>query len=111
MKLVFLMYLEEDDPLVMNGFKALGVSVFSRIALEGRQGAGAGGGRAAAAAAGWYGDVPPFRSQMVFAVFSDEEAEALLEAVRHWPPGQDSAHPVRAFQVDVERAVTQQSAS
>ena len=101
MKLVFLMYLEDDDALVMEGFRKLGVSVFSRLALEGRKVAGA---------AGWYGDVPPFRSQMVFAVFPDAEAEALLEAVRHWPAGEDPAHPVRAFQVDVERAVTQQVA-
>lgn len=99
MKLVFVLYLEEDEALVMKGFRELGVSVFSRLDLEGRHGAGA---------AGWYGEVPPYRSQMVFAVFPDQEADALLEAVRHWPTGQDAAHPVRAFQVDVERAVTQQ---
>lgn len=97
MKLVFLMYLEEDDALVMKGFKQLGVAVFSRLPLEGH-GAGA---------EGWYGEVAPYRSQMVFAVLSDTEAGKLLDAVAEWPAGQDPKHPVRAFQVDVEKAVSQ----
>lgn len=97
MKLVFLMYLEEDDALVMKGFKELGVSVFSRLPLEGH-GTGA---------EGWYGEVAPYRSQMVFAVLSDAEAGKLLDAVGEWPAGQDPKHPVRAFQVDVEKAVSQ----
>jgi len=97
MKLVFLMYLEEDDALVMKGFRETGVSVFSRLPVEGH-GAGAGG---------WYGEVAPYQSRMVFAVLPDAEAEALLEAVESWPPGEDADHPVRAFQVDVEKAVRQ----
>ncbi len=97
MKLVFLMYLEEDDALVMKGFKELGVAVFSRLPLEGH-GAGA---------EGWYGEVAPYRSQMVFAVLSDNEASRLLDAVAGWPAGQDPRHPVRACQVDVEKAVSQ----
>ncbi|MEX2467510.1 MAG: hypothetical protein WD995_11415 [Gemmatimonadota bacterium] len=97
MKLVFLMYLEDDDALVMKGFREKGVSVFSRLPLEGH-GSGAGG---------WYGEIAPYRSRMVFAVLPDLEAEALLEAVEGWPAGQDPGHPVRAFQVDVEKAVRQ----
>jgi hypothetical protein len=97
MKLVFLTYLEDDDALVMKGFRELGVSVFSRLPLEGH-GAGA---------EGWYGEVPPYRSQMVFSVLPDAEAERLLAAVETWYPGQDPQHPIRAFQVDVERAVRQ----
>ena len=101
MKLVFLMYLEEDDDLVMEGFREGGVSVFSRLPLEGH-GAGA---------VGWYGTVAPYRSRMVFTVLPDAEAEALLRAVEKWPPGQDGDHPVRAFQVDVEKAVRQVGAA
>jgi len=97
MKLVFLMYLEDDDALVMKGFREMGVSVFSRLPLEGHK-TGTGG---------WYGEVPPYRSRMVFAVLPDAEATALLQAVENWPTGQDASHPVRAFQVDVEKAVRQ----
>ncbi|MDZ7780758.1 MAG: hypothetical protein U5R14_12615 [Gemmatimonadota bacterium] len=99
MKLVFLMYLEDDDELVMRGFRELGVSVFSRLPLEGHGGRGKGGG--------WYGEAVPYRSRMVFAVLPDVEAERLLEAIKGWPEGADADHPVQAFQVDVERSVRQ----
>lgn len=98
MKLVFLMYLEDDEDMVMHGLRTQSVAVFSRLPLEGH---GPGG------PTGWYGEVSPYRSQMVFAVLPGDEAERLLEAVSGWPEGQDPQHPVRAFQVDVERAVTQ----
>ena len=97
MKLVFLTYLEDDDALVTRELASLGVPVFSRLPLEGH-GQGV---------RGWYGDVAPYRSTMVFVVVPDEEAARLLEAVERWPAGQDPRHPVRAFQVDVERAVRQ----
>lgn len=100
MKLVFLTYLEDDDELVTRQLQKEGVPVFSRLPLEGH-GAGA---------RGWYGEVAPYRSRMVFSVLPDEEATRLLAAVEGWPDGQDPKHPVRAFQVDVERAVRQATA-
>ena len=97
MKLVLLTYLEDDDDLVTRQLEVSGVPVFSRLPVEGH-GAGA---------RGWYGEVAPYRSRMVFSVLPDDEAARLLEAVEGWPDGQDPKHPVRAFQVDVERAVKQ----
>jgi hypothetical protein len=97
MKLVFLTYLEDDDALVVRGLRDHGVLVYSRLPLEGR-------GRGAE---GWYGEIAPFRSSLVFAVLPDADADRLMEAIGDWPPGQDPGHPVRAFQVDVERAVRQ----
>ena len=97
MKLVFLLYLEDDDRLVREQLDLIGVRVFSALPLEGH---GTGG-------SGWYGDVAPYRSRMVFAAVSDEEATTLLEVVRTWPVGQDPSHPIRAFRVNIEEAVTQ----
>ena len=97
MKLVFLTYLEDDDALVTRELEAMRVPVFSRLPLEGH-GQGA---------RGWYGEVAPYRSRMVFVVLPDDEASRLMEAVERWPAGADAKHPVRAFQVDVERAVRQ----
>jgi len=93
-KLLFMMYLEEDDALVQARLEALEVTVYSRISLEGH-GTGA---------VGWYGDVAPFQSRMVFAVLPEDQARRLLEAVRTWTGGADPAHPVRAFVVGIEDA-------
>jgi hypothetical protein len=97
MKLVFLMYLEDDDTLVRTQLEQMSVQLFSQLPLEGH-GAGA---------SGWYGEVVPYRSRLAFAVVPDDQANALLGAVRSWPAGQDPQHPVRAFQVNIEEAVTQ----
>jgi hypothetical protein len=85
MKLVFLTYLEDDEDLVTRQLEASGVPVFSQLPLEGH-GTGA---------RGWYGEVAPYRSRMVFSVLPDEDAARLLEAVEGWPTGQDAQHPVR----------------
>lgn len=92
MKMVMLMYLEEDRPCVERIVSEAGVTVFSRLAVEGR-GPGA---------AGWLGEVPSYASELVVAVVADGEAAALLRAVEDQGTCEDARHPVRAIQVPVE---------
>jgi hypothetical protein len=102
MKLVLLLYLEEDDAIVVRLLEEHGVSTWSRVALEGH-GAGV---------AGWYGSVAPYRSRMVFTVVTTEGAAALVDAVATLEGLADPRHPVHALQLDVERSVaTLRSAS
>lgn len=96
MKLVLLMYLEEDEPCVDRLLEEQGVSAFSRLPLEGR-GPGA---------RGWRGDVAPYRSRLVLAVVPEPTAARLLEAVEKCRGIVDPAHPVRAVEVGVERVAS-----
>ncbi|MBT8336055.1 MAG: hypothetical protein KJO11_05585 [Gemmatimonadetes bacterium] len=95
MKLVLLLYLEDDDAAVVRLLEAHGVSTWSRVSLEGH-GAGA---------AGWYGEVAPYRSRMVFTVVTPDDATALVDAVATLEGLADPRHPVHALQLDVERSV------
>lgn len=95
MKLVALLYLEEDDPSVAQLLKEHGVMAYSRLPLEG-YGSGM---------KGWLGEVAPYQSHMAFALLPAEKAEELMEAVSKCDRCQDSRHPIHALQVDVEKAV------
>ncbi|HEU4464299.1 MAG TPA: hypothetical protein VFS53_04570 [Gemmatimonadota bacterium] len=92
MKLVLLMYLEEDEPCVARLLEERGVEAFSRLPLEGH-----GPGRE-----GWRGVVPAYRSRMVLAVVPEATAANLIQAVRDCRGIEDPAHPVRAVQVAIE---------
>jgi hypothetical protein len=93
MRLVLLMYLEEDEKCVDRLLEEQGVEAFSRLPVEGH-----GPGEK-----GWRGEVPAFRSRMVMAVVPEVTASRLLEAVEECRGMVDPAHPVRAVQVAVER--------
>ena len=95
MKLVALLYLEEDNPSVAKLLEQHGVMAYSRLPLEGH-GAGM---------KGWLGEVAPYQSHMDFALLAAEKAEELMEAVARCDRCQDSRHPIHALQVDVEKAV------
>ncbi len=94
MKLVFLMYLEEDDARVLQLMNEFGALAYSRMSVEGH-GAGQ---------VGWYGDVAPYRSRMLFTIVPADTASQLLAAVRGCAGCEDPRHPIHAFQVDVEEA-------
>lgn len=96
MKLVLLMYLEEDEPCVDRLLEKERVGAFSRLPLEGH-GPGV---------QGWRGDVPAYRSRLVMAVTGEETAARLLHAVEECRGMQDPTHPVRAVQVPVERVAS-----
>ncbi|MEE8386114.1 MAG: hypothetical protein V3S01_09370 [Dehalococcoidia bacterium] len=95
MKLVALMYLEEDKAAVSNLLEEHGVMAYSRLPLEGH-GTGL---------KGWLGDVAPYQSHMAFAMVPADKADALMEAVAECKGCLDPRHPIHAIQVDVEKAV------
>jgi hypothetical protein len=92
MKIVLLLYLEEDGPAVTKLLSSQGISAYSRLPIEGH-----GEGKAG----GWFGDMATHNSKMIFTIISDEEAESLLGAVREIPV-QDAGHPVHAAMLNLE---------
>ena len=96
MKLVIMMFLEDDSECAEGILAAHGVTAYSELPVQGR-----GGG-----AAGWYGEVAPFRSRMIMTFLPVGLAEELTEAVRMCQERKDPGHPIRAWQVNVERAVS-----
>ena len=94
MKMILLMYLEGDEECVGRLLKDLGVGVYSQMSME---------GHSSGQAAGWYGEAAPFRSRMVFAFVSKEQAGDILAAVRSCTGVEDPRHPIRAFELDVAR--------
>ncbi len=95
MKLVVLLYLEDDDAVVARLLREHGASTWSRTPLEGH-GAGL---------PGWLGTVAPYRSRMIFTLVDAERARALLAAVEVMDGLADPRNPVHALQLDVERSV------
>jgi len=95
MKLIALMFLEEDQSRVEKLLKGAGVRAYSRLPLEGH-----GEGKP-----GWYGEIAPYDSEMIFALVPDEESGAVLAAVEKLEGVQDERHPIHAFEVDVGRCV------
>lgn len=102
MKLVLLLYLEEDEACVDRFLRESEVPVFSRLSVEGVGSGDTGGPRTGAS---WYGAPMPFASRMAFAILPDGRAADLLEAVKEGRGGLDARHhPVRAFQLPIEAA-------
>lgn len=96
MKLVVMMYLADDDERVESLLERKGITAFSRMSLEGH-----GKGKA-----GWYGDVAPYESSMIIAALDDESAQRLADEIGQCVGCEDPAHPVHAYVLDVERAVS-----
>ncbi len=93
MKLIVLLYLEDDEACVNDLLGRHDVAVFSRTSVE-----GIGPG-----APGWYGTAAPYRSRMVIALVEPDLAREILEAVERGTGLQDSRHPIHGLQLDVER--------
>ncbi|MFQ5537634.1 MAG: hypothetical protein ACE5GJ_09305 [Gemmatimonadota bacterium] len=92
MKLVFLMYLEEDDKRIVKLLEEHHVVAWSRMSMEGH-----GSGMR-----GWYGEVAPYASRLIFTVLREDKARELLEAVRVCVDCEDPQHPIHAMMVAVE---------
>ncbi len=95
MKVVILMYLEDDSAHVERLLAAHEVAAYSELPVEGH-GLGT---------AGWYGKVAPYRSRMLISFLSAAKAEELLAAVATCSGCSDPSHPIHAWQVDVEKSV------
>jgi hypothetical protein len=101
MKLIALLYLEDDEAAVARLLKEHDVIAYSRLSLEGH-----GGG-----ARGWYGEVAPYASSMAFTLVPEEKADELLQAVRDCHDVSDPNHPIHALKVAVEEIADSGSAS
>jgi hypothetical protein len=95
MKLVFMMYLEDDRAVMEKLLAASDVGSYSRLPLEGH-GEGVGG---------WYGEIAPFRSEVIFALLPEGHANRLIDTVSRCEGCQDPHHPIHAGLMDLERAV------
>ena len=95
MKLVIVMHLEDDRDGVDRLLAEHQVVAYSELPVQGH-GAGS---------AGWYGKVAPYRSRLLMAFLPQEKVDDLIGAVESCSACQDARHPIRAWVVDVERAV------
>lgn len=95
MKLVLLLYLEEDGPAVTKLLMDQGISAYSRIAMEGH-----GEGKAG----GWFGDVATHSSTMIFSIIADDVADALATALKDVKV-QDAGHPIHMAKLNLEEWV------
>lgn len=93
MKLVLLMYLEEDDRCVGRLLKDANVEAYSRLPVEGHVPGGTGG---------WYGTTAPYHSRMIMSILPDDHARLLVEAVGECTGVKDPRHPIRAAMLNVE---------
>lgn len=92
MKLLILLYLEDDEAVVNRLLEEKGINAFSRLPVE---------GHGAGIATGWYGEIAPYRSRLIFSIVPADDARAVLEAVKGTEVA-DNRHPVHAALVDVE---------
>lgn len=95
MKMVMLLYLDDDASCVDRLLRSLPAPAFSRFPIEGvgaRQGTG------------WYGESASFHSHMAFAIVEDAAATEILTAVETCRDVEHAGHPIRAFQLNVEQA-------
>lgn len=93
MKLVLLMYLQEDQKCVDRLLGEIGVQAFSRLSVE---------GHGPGSPVGWSGEILPYQSQLVMAVLPDEHASSVMQAVAGCEGVQDPRHPIRATLLNVE---------
>jgi len=101
MKLVAIMSLDAYRDELHGLLRDREIEVFSELDIEGHhQSSGAG------AAPSWFGGrTPPTDSTLTWAFLDDAQAEALLDAVAALNERRDLDRPVRAFEMNVERAV------
>ena len=92
MKIIILLYLEEDQPCVTRFLKDNGVMAYSQLPVEGH-GSGL---------AGWYGSTAPYASRMAFTIVPEAQATAILQAVEGCNGVADPRHPIHAIQMAVE---------
>lgn len=94
MKLVILMFLEDDTASVERLLAEHRLVAYSEVPVEGH-GIGS---------AGWYGRVAPYQSRMLLVFLDAAKAAELVAAVTACSDCKDPDHPIHAWQVDIEKA-------
>jgi hypothetical protein len=103
MKLIGIMGLNEDTEKIRKLFKKHGVHIFSETEITGHT-------LCALEKYGWWpsSDIPAY-SRLHFAILPGERAGEILDDISGMADENETrdecAHPIRAFQVDVERMV------
>ena len=99
MKLIGIMNLEKDKAAVRKLFETHGVHIYSEIEVTGHT-------VSSLERYGWWPskDVPVY-SSLCFAIVSEDLAGGIMDGITRLTQSDDTGHPVRAFQVEVERMV------
>jgi len=99
MKLIGIMNLEQDKTTVRKLFEKHGVQIYSETDITGHT-------VTTLEKYGWRPstDVPVY-SSLCFAIIADERAEEIMNEITRLSRTDASGHPIRAFQVDVERMI------
>ena len=101
MKLVAIMRLDAYRDDVHALLRDREIDVFSELAIAGYHQSSSEG-----SAPAWFGSgTPPTDSTLTWAFLSKEQAAMLLDAVADFNERRTLQRPVRAFQMDVDRAV------
>jgi hypothetical protein len=99
MKLIGIMNLETDKPLVRKLFEKHGVQIYSETDITGHT----------ITTLEKYGWRPsrdfPVYSSLCFAIVAAERADEIMEEISRLSERDETGHPIRAFQVDVERMI------
>jgi hypothetical protein len=103
MKLVAVMSLDAYRDDLHRLYRDCEVQVFSELAIEGYHR----GQHPPAGAAGWFGQAAESSaySTLTWAFLPENQAADLLEAIERYNETRDLDHPVRAFQMPVDKAV------
>jgi hypothetical protein len=97
MKLVVIMFLEDDTSRVRKLLAQQEINLYSELSMVGH-GSGT---------PGWYGEAAPYRSRMFLSFLPVERADALVRAIEGCTDCSPD-NPIRAWLMDVERTVSSQ---
>jgi nitrogen regulatory protein PII len=100
MKMIGVMSLEEDKKAIRELLEKHGVQIFSEIDIHGHT-------TATIEKYGWFAtktDVPLY-STLCFAIIPEDHAQAIMDDIAKLYQESQSDHPIRAFQLNVERMV------
>jgi hypothetical protein len=101
MKLVAIMSLDAYRDDLHTLLREREIEVFSELDIEGYHQSSAAG-----AAPAWFGGgTPSTDSTLTWAFLGEDQATMLMDAVADFNERRDLERPVRAFQMDVDRAV------
>jgi hypothetical protein len=99
MKLIGIMNLEKDKAGVRKVFEKHGVQIYSEMEITGHT-------ISTIERYGWWPskEVPVY-SSLCFAIISKYRADEIMDEIAGLAEGDETGHPIRAFQVDVERMI------
>jgi hypothetical protein len=102
MKLVAVMSLDSSRDALHRMYREHSIQVFSEIDIKGYHHTQT----SSAADVGWFGRAThPAYSTLTWAFLPDGQATKLLDAISAFNEENDPKHPVRAFEMPVDRAV------